>query len=133
MILVINGKTYPGTSMSDLSLKRTLELQRELVTTGISSARTWGEVQGLIKFPGTSFVIPFRGIRHQDRWVARALGPQAFHGPVFFGTGGSNPNPGMGPLDTSGRQFPQIEFNDARLQIGTGSFIDYAQDGDAAA
>lgn len=48
MILVINGKTYPGTSMSDLSLKRTLELQRELVTTGISSARTWGEIQGLM-------------------------------------------------------------------------------------
>lgn len=48
MILVINGKTYPGTSMSDLSLRRTLELQRELVTTGISSARTWGEIQGLM-------------------------------------------------------------------------------------
>jgi len=98
----------------------------------LAVAQGKGEVQGLIKFPGTGFVIPFRGIRHQDRWVARALGTQAFHGPVFFGTGGSNPNPGMGPLDTSGRQFPQIEFSDARLQIGTGSFIDYAEDGDTA-
>lgn len=49
MILIINGKKYPGTSMSDLSLKRTLELQRELVTTGISSARTWNEVQSLME------------------------------------------------------------------------------------
>lgn len=98
----------------------------------LAVAQGKGEVQGLIKFPGTSFVVPFRGIRHQDRWVARALGTQSFHGPVFVGTGGSNPNPGMGPLDTSGRQFPQIEFTDARLQIGVGSFIDYAQDGDTA-
>ena len=49
MILVINGKTYPGTTMSELSLKRTLELQRELATTGISSARTWNEVQSLME------------------------------------------------------------------------------------
>lgn len=49
MILVINDKTYPGTTMSELSLKRTLELQRELATTGISSARTWNEVQSLME------------------------------------------------------------------------------------
>ena len=48
MILVIGEKKYPAASVSDLSLKRTLELQRELVTTPISSARTWGEVQGLM-------------------------------------------------------------------------------------
>lgn len=96
----------------------------------VAIAEGKGEVQGLIKFPGTSFVIPFRGIRHQDRWVARALGTQVFQGPVFVGTSGSNPNPGMGPMETPARQYPQIEITKAHLQIGTGAFIDYAQDGD---
>ena len=49
MILVIGEKKYPAASVSDLSLKRTLELQRELVTTGISSARSWADVQALME------------------------------------------------------------------------------------
>lgn len=49
MILVIGEKKYPAASVSDLSLKRALELQAELVTTGISSARSWADVQALME------------------------------------------------------------------------------------
>ena len=49
MILVIDGKTYPAVTIGDLSLRHTLELQRELVTTNISSARTWVDVQALLQ------------------------------------------------------------------------------------
>jgi hypothetical protein len=57
--------------VSDLSLKRTLELQRELVTTGISSARTWGEVQGLMnEFMGMT---PGERARHPEALFLTAL------------------------------------------------------------
>lgn len=49
MILVIDGKTYPAVTIGDLSLRHTLELQRELVTTNISSAKTWVDVQALLQ------------------------------------------------------------------------------------
>ncbi len=49
MILVIDGKKYPAATISDLSLRHTLELQRELTTENISRAKTWGEVRGLVE------------------------------------------------------------------------------------
>lgn len=49
MILVIDGKTYPAVTIGDLSLRHTLELQRELITTNISSAKTWVDVQVLLQ------------------------------------------------------------------------------------
>ena len=49
MILVIDGKTYPAVTIGDLSLRHTLELQRELITTNISSAKTWVDVQALLQ------------------------------------------------------------------------------------
>lgn len=49
MIIEIEGRTYHGVDVSQLSLRNTLTLQRELAATGISSARTWEEVQGLIR------------------------------------------------------------------------------------
>ena len=49
MILVIDGKKYPAATIGDLSLRHTLELQRELVTTNISTAKTWVDVQALLQ------------------------------------------------------------------------------------
>lgn len=48
MILVIDGKKYPAATISDLSLRHTLELQRELATENISRAKTWPEVRELV-------------------------------------------------------------------------------------
>lgn len=49
MILVIDGKRYPAATIGDLSLRHTLELQRELITTNISTAKTWMDVQALLE------------------------------------------------------------------------------------
>lgn len=48
MILVIDGRHYPVVSMEDLSLRHMLALQRELVVTDISSAKTWADVKALL-------------------------------------------------------------------------------------
>lgn len=49
MILIIDGKRYPAVTIGDLSLRHTLELQRELITTNISTAKTWMDVQALLE------------------------------------------------------------------------------------
>ena len=48
MILVIDGRHYPVVSVEDLSLRHTLALQRELVLTNISRAKTWADVKALL-------------------------------------------------------------------------------------
>lgn len=48
MILVIDGRHYPVVSVEDLSLRHTLALQRELVVTNISRAKTWADVKALL-------------------------------------------------------------------------------------
>lgn len=48
MILVIGTKHYPGVAVSELSIRHTLALQRELAVTNISSAKTWADVRGLL-------------------------------------------------------------------------------------
>ncbi len=98
----------------------------------VSVAYGKNEIQGLVKYPGTAFVMAFRGIRHKDRWVARSLEIQALNGVIFNAGGQPNPNPGIGPLKADERQFPQLELSENRLQIGTGPTINYGQDGDSA-
>lgn len=90
------------------------------------------EIQGLVKFPGTDFVMSFRGIRHKDRWVGRATQMQPFNTYLSNHQSGSYVYVGARPLKTDDRQFPQFELDTNRLQIGTGSFINYAQEGDSA-
>lgn len=54
-IIRIGDKSYDAIDMQDLSLRHTLALQRELAVTNISSARTWAEVQALVReFAGLS-------------------------------------------------------------------------------
>lgn len=48
MILIIGDKHYPSVSIDQLSLAHVLTLQRELVITNVSSAKTFADVQGLI-------------------------------------------------------------------------------------
>ena len=98
----------------------------------VSVAYGKNEIQGLVKYPGTAFVMAFRGIRFKDRWVARSLEIQSLNGVVFNAGNQTNPNPGIGPLKADERQFPQLEFGENRLQIGTGPTINYGQDGDSA-
>ncbi len=98
----------------------------------VSVAYGKNELQGLVKFPGTSFVLAFRGIRYKDRWVARSSEMQTLDGQIDGSAGASNSNPGIGPLKNFERLFPQLEFGENRLQIGTGSAINYGLDGDSA-
>ena len=98
----------------------------------VSVAYGRNEVHGLVKYPGTAFVMAFRGIRFKDRWVARSLEIQSLNGVIFNAAGQPNQNPGVGPLKADERQFPQIELSENRLQIGTGPTINYGQDGDSA-
>ena len=60
-IIVINGKHYPAVHIEELSLRHTLVLQRELVLTNISSARSWPEVKDLVH--------EFSALPHADREV----------------------------------------------------------------
>ena len=48
MILVIGDKKYPGVAVSELSIRHSLALQRELAVTNISSAKTWADVRALL-------------------------------------------------------------------------------------
>lgn len=48
MIVVIGDKHYPHVQIEDLSLGHVMALQRELVLTNISSARSWGDVRALV-------------------------------------------------------------------------------------
>ena len=45
MILVIGDKHYPRVAVDELSLRHTLALQRELVLSNISEAKTWADVR----------------------------------------------------------------------------------------
>lgn len=48
MILVIGDKKYPGVSIDELSLRHVMALQRELVVTNISEAKTLADVQAML-------------------------------------------------------------------------------------
>ena len=48
MILVIGTKHYPSVAVSELSIRHTLALQRELAVTNISSVKTWADVRALL-------------------------------------------------------------------------------------
>lgn len=90
------------------------------------------ELQGLMKFPGTTFVVAFRGIRFKDRWVARSLDMQPLNAVLNNHMTGGAFFRGCQPLKTDERVYHQIEIVGDRLQVGTGSYINYAQEGDSA-
>lgn len=48
MILVIDGKHYRSARIEELSLRRTMELQRELALHDISSAKTMNDIRKLL-------------------------------------------------------------------------------------
>ena len=48
MILIIGDKKYPGVAVSELSIRHSLALQRELAVTNISGAKTWADVRALL-------------------------------------------------------------------------------------
>ena len=72
------------------------------------------------------------GIRYKDRWVGRATRMHPFntylsnyHSASYFFIGAR-------ALKTDERFFPQFEMDANRLQIGTGAFVNYAQEGSSA-
>jgi hypothetical protein len=88
------------------------------------------EMQGILKFPGTDFVVPFRGIRFKDHWVARSLHFQPFNTYTSHFESGTFTYRGSRALKTDDRLYLQLEFHEDRLQMGTGSYINYGQGGD---
>lgn len=49
MILIVGDRQYPSVSIDQLSLRHVLALQRELVLTNISSAKTFADVKALVE------------------------------------------------------------------------------------
>jgi hypothetical protein len=91
------------------------------------------EMQGLIKFPGTTFVSAFRGIRFKDKWVARSLDKQPLNTYLADTTSGGVTYRGSRALKTDGLSFYQIEIMDESIQIGSGwNFINYGQESSSA-
>lgn len=90
------------------------------------------EMQGLMKFPGTTFVVAFRGIRFKDRWVARSLDTQPMNAYLSNYIAGGSFYRGCQQLKTDERVYQQIEITGDRLQVGTGPYINYGQEGDSA-
>lgn len=87
------------------------------------------EMQGILKYPGASFVVPFKGIRFGDRWVARSLQDAPFNTKLWV-----EAFRGFGSDELANdHKKTQIEFAGDRLQLGTGSnFANYALPGELA-
>jgi hypothetical protein len=85
------------------------------------------ELEGILKYPGTDFVVPFRGIQHGNLWVARSLSEAPFNVTVWR----NNPGP-RGALSLQGGLFTQIEMDGRRMLLGTGSFVNYGVNGETS-
>ena len=90
------------------------------------------EVEGLLKYPGTTFVVPFHGVKFGDKWVARSLAVQPFNAQVYHPTGSSTRERGATGLRVDERKFTQVELDGRRLLLGTGTFLNYAMEGEPA-
>lgn len=88
------------------------------------------ELQGILKFPGTSFVIPFRGLRYKDRWVVRTTGVAPFN-TNLWAYQGAYWHRGAYELNDD-HSVPQLELFEDRLILGTGNWINYGLDGDSS-
>ncbi|MBI3132993.1 MAG: WD40 repeat domain-containing protein [Acidobacteria bacterium] len=90
------------------------------------------EVEGILKYPGTTFVVPFRGVKVGDKWVARSLAVQPFNTQIYHPTGSSTRERGATDLRVNDRKFTQMELDERRLLLGTGAFLNYALEGEPA-
>lgn len=88
------------------------------------------ELQGILKFPGTTFVVPFRGLRYKDRWVVRATGVAPFN-TNLWAYQGAYWHRGAHDLNDD-HSVPQLELFEDRLILGTGNWINYGLDGDSS-
>lgn len=89
------------------------------------------ELQGLLKFPGTTFVVPFQGIRYRDHWVARSTDSFPFNAVVSHPTATLH-REGATELKGSDKYTLQLDWTEQRLLLGCGNPINYAQDGEPA-
>ena len=69
------------------------------------------EVEGILKYPGTNFVVPLRGIKYKDKWVVRSRTEQPFNVEVWH----APPNAVRGALGLQGMLYTQMELNNQRL------------------
>jgi hypothetical protein len=74
----------------------------------------------------------FKGIRHKDRWVARSLETQPINTYLSNYKAGGYTNTGSRAIKTDEHPYCQIEIIGDRLQLGTGSFINYGKEGETA-
>lgn len=98
----------------------------------IATAMGTNECEGILKYPGTSFVVPFKGIHYGDKWILRSLDRGLFESrvqnhitsPKMYIVGAASPA-------ASYRNLLQFEMNDQHMLVGDGpEVLDYGQDGD---
>ena len=89
------------------------------------------EFQGIIKYPGAAFVVPFQGIHFKDRWIARSLVAAPFNTLIYRPSGGFN-NFGAEDLRVGENYLTQVELTDRSLLLGTGKPLNYAVQGESS-
>jgi len=71
-------------------------------------------------------VVPVRGIKYKDKWVVRSRAEQPVNVEVWH----APPHAVRGALGVQGGLYTQVELNNQRLMLGTGSFINYSTSND---
>ena len=89
------------------------------------------EIQGIIKYPGSTFVVPFQGVHFKDRWIARSLTAAPFNTLIYRPSGGFK-NYGAEDLRVGENYLTQIELTDRALLLGTGNPLSYAVQGESS-
>lgn len=84
------------------------------------------EFEGILKYPGSGFVVPVRGIKYGKKWIGRSLSEQPFTVTVWHTFSKM-----LGALELGGSKVTQIELDDKRLMLGTGPIINYSIAGEA--
>jgi hypothetical protein len=83
------------------------------------------QIDGIIKYPGASFVVAFSGVKFGEKWIARSHANQPFNAFIKLNIGPLHEH-GLTELRTSDQKFTQIELDSSHLMLGTGEFINYA-------
>jgi|GEM_PF-3770850 len=96
----------------------------------LAAAYGRNEMQALIKYPGSDFVVAIKGIRWKDRWVGRSQGSAPFNGGFLNERDGGGYRFGVFALE-QGRCETLFELNGDRLLLGTSrGSVNYGIQGD---
>lgn len=84
------------------------------------------EMQGLLKFPGTTFVVPVRGIQLGDTWVVRSVDPAVSNIAVANMVRPVGYRIGAWPAFSDAR-YIQVDLTSDHAIMGDGPMLDYTQ------